>query len=49
MEARTVQLPYDDHAEIALARVGLLRAGVPGRILDEQLPITKKRPQGPGR
>jgi hypothetical protein len=48
MESRTVQLPYDDHAELALARVGLLRSGVPVRVLDNELPISKKRRQGPG-
>src|SRR2546427_320348 len=33
MQETTVTLPYDDHAERALTRVGLLRAGVPARAL----------------
>ena len=48
MEARTLTLPYDQQAEHQLTRVTLLRAGVPQRILDDELPITKKRPNRPG-
>ncbi|MBI2077487.1 MAG: hypothetical protein HYT80_03825 [Euryarchaeota archaeon] len=48
MDARTLTLPYDDHAEHQLTRVSLLRAGVPQRVIDDELPITKKRPNRPG-
>jgi hypothetical protein len=48
MERRTLTMPYDDLAERTLTRVGLLRSGVPVRVLDQELPISKKRPARPG-
>lgn len=46
--APTIVVDYDERSELALTRVGLMRAGVPVRILDAELPISKKRRNGPG-
>lgn len=46
--APTIVVDYDESLELAVSRVGLLRAGVPSRVLDVELPISKKRRNGPG-
>lgn len=39
MAGKKVVLPYDSKAEFMLARVTLMRFGVPERVLDKHLPV----------
>lgn len=47
MDRNRIEIPYDSEAEHALARVALLRAGVPKRVLDVHMPGT--RPTDPSK
>lgn len=39
MDGNKVVLPYDSEAERMLARVTLMRFGVPERVLDRSVPV----------
>ncbi len=39
MDARKIELPYDETAEYMMYRVHLLRFGVPTRVLDKEVPV----------